>query len=286
MSLKNLALISTSIVALGISATVGQAAPTTGVIYVGFAEWWDDYHYTSDSFSYDHPSLYGFGRVNIPYADTKANLQLDFFGDASLHSDRSSQSRIGALGNLGVGLHLNERDPSEGLLGLFVATGRVWDVYGGNSSPVIMAGFEGQYYCGPWTLYGQAGYMDSNPYFMENAGFVRGLLSYYVTPRVKLTGGVGYIGGQFNHEYDANAVTWQADAQYWFGKSVPIAFTLKYEGREAEIHYSSPSVPKLNSNEVSIGFSVYFGGGSIQDADRTAAGTEIPNFDWFRLPSD
>src|SRR5882724_6767092 len=97
MSLKNLALISTSIVALGISAAGAQAAPTTGVIYVGVAQWWDDYHYESNSFSYDHPSLYGFGRVNIPYADTKANVQVDFFGDASLHSSHDSQN-FGDLG--------------------------------------------------------------------------------------------------------------------------------------------------------------------------------------------
>jgi hypothetical protein len=282
MNLKNLALLTTSVVALGISAAPSHAAPTMGVIYLGFAEWWDNYDFDGlGQYDYNHPSLYGFGRVNIPYDGTKANLQLDFFGDGSLH-DAASQS-LGSRGNFGAGAHINWRDSSEGLLGIFAATGRVWDIYGGNNSPAMMAGLEGQYYCGPWTLYGQAGYMDSSGgYFMQNAGFVRGLVSYYAGPKLKVTGGVGYIDGEL---YGANATawTWQADAEYWFGKSVPVAFTLKYEGRDAQVEFSSSFKSELNSNAVSVGLSFYFGGGSIEEADKNGAGTEIPNFDWFRL---
>jgi len=286
MNFKSLALISTSVVALAISATAAQAAaPAMGVIYLGFAEWWDNYDYGgSDQWNYDHPSLYGSGKVNIPYDTTKVNLQLDFFGDASLHESHSTSSP-GSLGNMGLGAHINWRDPSEGLLGVFAATGRVWDINGYNNSPAVMAGLEGQYYCGHWLFYGQAGYMDSDQYFMQNAGFLRGLLSYYATPKLKVTGGVGYIDGE-TEGYNATAVTWQADAQYWFGKSVPVAVTLKYEGRDSEVHYSSSYKPQLNSNEVTVGFSFYFGGDSIEESDKNGPGTEIPNFDWFRIPYD
>jgi len=287
MNLKSLALISTSIVALGISSMAAQAASTTmGVVYLGFAEWWDNYDYPgSSSWDYNHPSVYGSGRVNIPY-DTSTNVQVDVFGDASLHSSSGSLP-AGALGNMGIGVHLNSRDQSQGLIGVFGATGRVWDVNGYNNSPVFIAGLEGQYFCGHWTGYVQAGYMDSdsNSNFMQNAGFVRVLVSYYANPRLKLTGGLGYIDGETDG-YNANAWTYQADAQYWFGKSVPVAFTLKYEGRESQVHYSSSYNPQLNSNQVMAGFSLYFGGGSVEEADKTGAGTETPNFDWFRIPWD
>jgi len=283
MNFKSLALISTSVVALGLSASAIQAAPTTGVIYVGFAQWWDNYDFGGgDQYDYNHPSLYGFGKVNIPYDGTKVNLQLDFFGDASLHHSQSVES-IGSRGNFGAGAHINWRDPDEGLLGIFAATGRVWDVYGGNNSPAMMVGFEGQYYWHQVTLYGQAGYMDSDGFFMQNAGFVRGLVSYYATPKLKVTGGLGYIDGEADG-FNARAWAWQADAQYWFGKSVPVAVTLKYEGRDSRFDFSSDTA-KLNSNAVTVGFSFYFGGGSIEEMDKNGPGTEIPNFDWFRVPT-
>jgi len=283
MKFRNLALITTSVAALGFSATASQAAPTMGEIYLGVAQWWDNYEFGSEGYDYNHPSLYGFGRVNIPYDGTKANLQLDFFGDSSLH-DSGNLSLAGSRGNFGAGAHVNWRDSSEGLLGLYLATGRVWDIFGANNSPVFMAGLEGQYYCGHWTMYGQAGYMDSGGgFFIRNAGLVRGLLSYNASTKLKVTGGLGYIEGDV---FGASATVWnwQAGGTYWFGKSVPVALTLKYEGRETEVDYSSSFRPKLNSNVVSIGFNFYFGGGSVEEVERTGAGTEIPNFDLFRVP--
>lgn len=286
MKFKSLALISTSLAALVACASAAQAAPVQGVVYLGVAQWWDNYDYGgSNQFDYNHPSVYGFGKVNIPYDGTKANVQLDFFGDASLHGSQGNQ-QIGSRGDFGAGVHLNYRNSSEGLLGAFAATGRVWDIHGYESSPAFMAGLEGQYYCGPWMLYGQAGYMDANSSaFLQNAGFVRGLVSYYATQKLKLTAGGAYMDGETDR-WNASAWAWQADAQYWFGKSVPVAFLLKYEGRDAEVHYSSTYHPELFSNEVSVGFSLYFGGGSIEESDKTGPGTEIPNFDWFRIPYD
>ena len=287
MNSKMLAL-SSAFATLMVVAPTAQAAPPPmmGVMYLGFAEWWDNYDFRSGGesgpqFDYKHPSLYGFGKVNVPY-DSDVNLQFDLFGDASMHE--SSNLEVGGRGNFGAGVHINARDSNEGLLGVFGATGRVWDVFALNNSPVVMAGLEGQYYCGHWTFYGQGGYMDSdaNAGFMQNAGFVRGLVSYYASPRLKLTGGLGYVDGDLDGD-NATAVAWQADGQYWFGRSVPVAVTLKYEGRRSDVHFGS-TLGRLDSNEVSVGFSFYFGGDNLEQADRTGAGTEIPNFDWFRLP--
>ncbi len=276
MNLKNLALISTSLVALGFSATASQAAATMGRIDLGFTQWFDD----GGEGSYNWPSVTGWGRVNIPYND-RVNLQLEFFGDGSLYGS-GGEGSIG-VGNVGAGAHINWRDSKEGLLGIFGATGRVWDTYY-YSTPVFMAGLEGQYYCGQWTFYGQAGYMDSDTssYSLQNAGFVRALVSYYPSPKLKMSAGVEYMAGDYENTYNATAWAWEASGEYWFGKSVPIAVTLKYRGRDSTIDYSS-SPSELNSNAVTGGISIFFGGGDIEEADREGNSTEIQDFDNFRL---
>lgn len=287
MNWKSLALISTSVVALGFSASASLAAPapaTTARIDMGFTPWWDSYDYGGEHADYSYTSLTGMARVNIPY-NPFYNVQLDVFGDASLNHGYFNGKGWGN-GNFGFGAHINYRDPSEGLIGIFAAVGRVWDIYSYNNSPAVMAGLEGQYYCGHWSLYGQAGYMDSDGYFQNNSGFVRALASYYASPKLKLRGGLAYIDGDYGNPGDLNATAWawEAGGEYWFGKSVPVAVTLKYQGRQSEIHESSNY--DLDTNEVTIGLSFFFGGGgvdSIEEADKNNTSVETPNFDWFRV---
>lgn len=284
MNFKNLTLISTSIVALGFSATAAQAV-MMGRVDLGFTEWFDNYDFGGQGgFDNDFSSITGMARVNLPYSD-RINLQLDLFGDGSLDSGIFSGKGSG-YGNFGAGAHINWRDPAQGLLGIFAATGRLWDVFPTNNSPAVMAGLEGQYYCGQWSFYGQAGYMDSDGFFMENAGFLRGLASYYATPKLKIRGGLAYIDGEAQFgpgTVNATAWAWEAGGEYWFGRTMPIAVTLKYQGRDTEEHVS-PFNPSLNTSEVTLGLTFLFGGDSIEDADKNGNSTEIPNFDWFRLP--
>jgi len=294
MNWKSLALVSTSIVALGFSASASMAAPppTMAQVDLGYTYWWDDFRWKYGSSTYtesdEYPSLTGSARVNMPYSE-HVNIQVDMFGDASLDSASGGEGGNGiGEGNFGGGAHINYRDDT-GLLGVFGAVGRVWDTWGEYSTPAYMAGIEGQYYCGHWTFYGQAGYMDSdnNSYvFLENAGFVRGQVSYYASPRLKLNVGLAYMDGDIDQYYDATAWAWQADVHYWFGKSVPVAAFLKYQGRQADDHYGGGYDGRLDSNEVTAGVTWFFGGpsGDIETADRDGPGTDIPNFDWFRQP--
>lgn len=296
MNWKSLALISTSIVALGFSASASVAAPppTMGQVDIGFTYWWDtfDYHYdySPERYTYEYPSLTGSARVNMPYSD-HVNVQVDLFGDASLDSSSGGEGSYGVgEGNFGGGAHINYRDDT-GLLGVFGAVGRVWDTDSYYSAPAFMAGIEGQYYCDHWTFYGQAGYMDSggdyNYVFLQNAGFVRGQVSYYASPRLKLNAGLAYMDGEISYyNGDARAWAWQADVHYWFGKSVPVAAFLKYQGRRADVDYGGGYDGRLDTNELTAGFTWAFGGpaGDIQAADRDGASVETPNFDWFRQP--
>ena len=279
MNLKNLALASTAFTALVMASPAAHAAATQGVMYFGYSQWWDSYGSEGGSFDYNHPSLYGSAKVNIPYDDS-INLQIDIWGDASMHD--GSGGGPGDRGNFGGAFHINDRDPNQGMLGIFAATGRVWDIYGANSSPAYMGGIEGQYYCGHWTFSGQAAYMDSNGFFMQNAGFVQGLVSYYASPRLKITGGIGYIDGNVD-DLNATSTFWQAAGEYRFGRSVPVGFMLKYEGRRTDVG----SDARLDSNTLTFGFNFYLGGAnddSIERTDRTGAGAEVTNFDLFRVP--
>jgi len=288
MNFKNLALVSTSLVALGFSVTTSHAVATMGRVDLGFTEWFDNYDYRyggqGSSYDYDWPSVTGMARVNIPYND-RTNVQLDFFGDGSLDGNHNSggEGYSNGIGNVGLGAHINWRDSSQGLLGVFAAAGRVWDFY--YSAPAVMAGLEGQYYCGHWAGYAQLGYMDSDGryYFLQNAGFARALISYYATPKLKITAGGAYMDGENSYGDNASAWAWQAGGEYWFGKSVPVVVGLKYQGRDAEVHYG-PYKSDLQSNEVTLSVSFMFGGDSIEDADKNGTSTEIANFDWFRLP--
>src|SRR5262249_45418725 len=154
--------LSTSVAALSFSASAALAAPPTmGSIDVGVTQWWDDYSYYGNSWNYNWTSVSGWGRVNMPYSD-HVNVQVDLFGDGSLDQGYQYNNGYGVgVGNFGAGVHINWRDSHEGLLGIFGAAGRIWDVYG-SSAPGFIAGMEGQYYCGNWTIAGQLGYMDSN----------------------------------------------------------------------------------------------------------------------------
>ncbi len=294
MNWKSLALISTSIVALGFSATASHATPPAmGEVEFGVSEWFDTYRYGSgNSYDYDWASIDGAGRVNIPY-NQWTNIQLDFSANASL--DQGGGEGNSDLGNAVMAAHFNWRDSSFGQLGIFGAAGRLWGIYGGTSNPAFMAGIEGQYYCNDWTFYGQLGYMDSDGFYetLSNAGFARGVVSYYASPRLKLSGGLAYIDGEAAYSgsgyvggYDSTAWAWHAGVEYWFGKSVPVSAFLKYDGRQAETHFGSGDDYRLTTNQVWAGVSFHWGGDDIKQADRQGASLDVAPFDWFRLPDD
>src|SRR5262249_14770501 len=96
MNWKSLALVSTSIVALGFSATASHAAPPAmGEVEFGVTQWFDTYRYPSNSYDYDWASIDGAARVNIPY-NQWTNIQLDFSADGSLQgSGGEGQSAVG-----------------------------------------------------------------------------------------------------------------------------------------------------------------------------------------------
>src|SRR5262249_29132210 len=111
--------------------------------------------------------------------------------------------------------------------------------------------------------------------------------------KLKLTGGLAYIDGDsavtengYTYTDNATAWNWTAEGRYWFGRSIPIAGFVRYEGRQEETHYGNGYTPRLTSNQLYVGFSWMFGGEDFKDADRNGAGTNVMSFDNFRITSD
>lgn len=288
MQFKTLALATTSLVALGLSAPANAGGGMMGEVNLGYSHNWLDIGATgSPGWDTSYPAVFGSGRVNIPTGDN-INVQADILGRVSLDDSIFSGKSLGAdSGHFVVGGHINRRD-DEGMIGVFGGVGRVYDFLG---APVFMAGFEGQYYCGHWTLNAQVGYLDSDEGFLlRNAGFVQLGANFYPRKDLRVSGRVAYINGEqgFYGTYsgDVEEWAWALDASYWMGKSIPASAFVEYKGRSAESEFGgegSPFSVDTDEHTVSAGFRFHFGGDGFEDADRNGAGASLPDPDWYRV---
>ncbi len=288
MQFKTIALATSSLVAAYLAVAPANAATTMmGDVSLGFAYNWEEYDFGGDgTFDNDYPSIFGSGRVNIPYSDT-VNVQLDALGRTSLDTnDDVFGGKSAGNGHFGLGGHINYRD-EQGLLGVFGAAGRVQDIF--FSSAVFLAGIEGQYYCGPWTFRGQLAYLDSDSsdsFLLKNAGVARAGLNYYMGKQWKFTGDLAYIDGEEGFfGQDASQWAWGLGAHYWFGKSVPVSAFVEYRGRHAEVaDFGDPDI-ELDTHALNFGLTFHFGGDGFEDADRNGASADLPDLEWYRLPN-
>jgi hypothetical protein len=282
MQFKTLALATTSLVVLGFAmapAANAKAGGMMGRVDIDFSYWWDDWNYGGEcNYDDEYTTFVGKAFVNIPY-DEWTNLQLDVDGETSLDEDGYEQA-----GHFGGGAHLNWRDPMVGLLGAFVGFGTLENYYG--RTPTWMAGFEGQYYCERWTFYGQAGWWDSDDegYALQNAGFLRAVVSYYASQQLKVSGGLKYIAGDIYDGYaDSDGWDWIVRADYWFGKSIPVAAFAEFNSRYSDIDYVDS---ELDTYRLNVGVTFYFGGDGNNDImyhDRNGASVNLPDFDEIRV---
>jgi hypothetical protein len=285
MQFKSIALATSSLVAASLAAApVNAASAMMGDVSLGFAPNWEETDVGGGgSFDNDYSSVFGQGRVNIPYSDT-VNVQLDALGRTSLdtNDDIFGGKSVG-FGHFGIGGHINYRD-DQGMLGVFGATGRVNDFF---SSAVFLTGIEGQYFCGPWTFRGQLAYMDSDSsdwFLLKNAGAARVGANYYLGKEFKFTADLAYIDGEEGFfGRDASQWAWGLGAHYWFGKSIPVSAFAEYRGRQSEIHQSGSPDLELDQHTLNLGLTFHFGGEGFEDADRNGASTDLPDYEWFRL---
>jgi len=289
MNWKLMTLATTSVAALALSVSSAEAAGMMGDVTIGYGHNWSDFEaggeFGSTGFDNEFPAILGAARVNLPYSDT-VNLQLDVVGSSSLDQTFFNGKGIySSAQTFGIGGHVNYRD-DQGLLGVFAGAGRVVEFL---SAPVFFAGFEGQYFCNDWTLSAKAGYMDSDEsLLLSNAGFIQAGASYYSGKKLKLTGNLAYIDGQFGiySDVDVEEWAWSLGAEYWFGETMPVSGFVEYRGRSVEGSATTGSLvgtADLDENTINAGVKFHFGGDGFQDADRKGASAELPDLNWYRL---
>lgn len=289
MQFKALTLATTSLMALGLATAPVASAKTEmmGEVELDVSYYWDDYGAEGSSYEDEYTVIIGTARVNVPY-DEWYNLQFDVTGAASTYEDVDSSS----AGHFGVGAHVNWRDPRVGLLGVFMAVGRA-NAFNYGNGPTYLAGFEGQYYCEQWTFAGQLGYWDSGfeTSLLQNAGFLRGVVSYYASERLKLTGALKYIDGELpdgsDSDIDSDGWDWDLRVDYLFGKSMPVATFVEVGGRYSETYFGFGNDEELDVVWANIGVTFYLGGEGTSDLkyqDRNGASADLPDFDEVRVP--
>jgi hypothetical protein len=154
----------------------------------------------------------GAGRVNW-WVGPNLSTQFDVWGGVDDFGRGTEQGRgfnNGVIVNFNLGNHFSYRVPEQYLIGLFGAVGGIGSndncCNGGAGFTHGTLGLEGQWYSGPFTLYGQGGVQtnlsegdDGGNY---SAWFLRGVARYFVDPNLRLDGSVYYAQGWSDSGYD------------------------------------------------------------------------------------
>ena len=275
MQLKNLALATTSLVALCLAMPANAAAPIYGQVSLSFGHTWLDQDSSlSNDLDEDFTDLTGGARVAIPYSST-VMVQVGVSGDSTFANADNDDNYSGGFG---ADLHVNWHDASDGTLGVFAAVGRSNSI-NDESTAYFAAGLTGQYFCDQWTFFGQLGYIDDSddPDFLHNAGFVRGGAAYYASKRLKISADLAYGDGeQVSNDGDASLWAWGLGVDYWFGGSVPASVFVQYRGLDSETNADGTD-EGITTHTVNVGLKFHFNGTDEVDSDRQF-NAELPNF--------
>lgn len=202
--------------------------------------------------------------------------QGDLIGEVTNASkyDDSYVSGIAAVG------HLAWRDPSRGLVGVFGGIGQTdQDDDETDKTDLYLAGLEGQIFLDNWTLYGQAGYLDSDGTdddALYDAIFGRLVARYYVQPNTKIEAGLAAAFGKMEDNDDAKIVNWSLGLEHRYA-STPLSLFVGYDGFSAE---QPDEDDRITSHEFKIGLRYAFGAGSesLISKDRNGASLDAPAF--------
>jgi hypothetical protein len=227
------------------------------------------------------------GRLSIPLGDS-FSVQAD--GDVSYSSNALFGSEQDDLFQSAyqLGAHLSWRDPSAGLIGGFAAFGS--GDHDNDSTPSAdfsAFGGEAQLYFDNFTLYAQAGLVDSDgdDDFIRDAAFGRGVLRWFFTPDNRLQTELTYLSGTSDSGSDAaDATIWEWAARYdTVLPNLPIlGDTNVFIGyRGTDFDKAGPDPGGWTDHTVFLGFVHSFGADTVQDMDRMGATLNLPGFGRF-----
>ncbi|KZK83725.1 hypothetical protein PsW64_01891 [Pseudovibrio sp. W64] len=214
---------------------------------------------------------------------------LEYYQFDTKDGDNTLRDGLGAV-------HFAYKDPQQGLFGVFGGGGVTVDGGDDTSTKTFQfIGVEGQYYLQDITLFSQAGFLDGDDdqnETIDNGLFARGGASYYFTPNTKLTGSLSYVSGdRYNHPNprearngEVNIFSWGAEFKQSF-TALPVGLSASYNGHDFQIKGDESDEPVIH--EFRFGAFFQFGTTTLQENDRTAAGSDLPQLKrWISLSTN
>ncbi|MEQ1754570.1 MAG: hypothetical protein ABL973_10605 [Micropepsaceae bacterium] len=272
MNWKVAGMAGTAVLTLALSgySAVAGANKFTGNVSLSAGQTWEDDEFSpggDDSFA----SIGGNAKLNIAFS-SNINLQLGMTGETAFFEDNSDRKT-----GFQVDAHVYTRNDNYAL-GLFggVGTGSTVST---TSAEYYFVGAEGQYYWNSFTFGLNAGFADSNTTpdywgdneFLSDAWFTNAEVRWYATPKVTVTGNVGYISGEtYYGAYDQDTWHWGVKAEYWPEEKEPLSLWVAYEGHTSDFNTNvgGPDYSK-DDHTVKIGVTFHFGvDGGSQANDR------------------
>lgn len=142
----------------------------------------------------------------------------------------------------------------------------------------IFLGLEGQWYSGPFTVYGQlgwiqqvGGYYGPSYYTDYTFGLPFGQIEgrYFITPNTKLSANVGFLSGNIWGYYGPQTtVTYGLELEHKFG-TAPFSVFGRYQG------YSAGAYDPHTGYRAMAGVRFNWGSATLQDEDRNGATLKV-----------
>lgn len=278
-----------ALLALSTTAALAAAPPASGSVGVYVGALFTDFDVNNTNYGTSDTAFVfgGDAHVNAWLSDSMS-VQLDVLGEATTGIEWRANgycptcSMDGRTGGI-FGAHISSRDPKSHLFGLFGGfSGQSNLDYDGTMTHVIL-GAEGQYYEGPFTIYGQVGYIplmsDSDEYEPEGIWFLRGVGRYFCNPNDKLQLDLSYGGSDISGYDGAEVHYWNAGLswQHRYDNS-PFSTTIAYNGMWADSDLVGEPDNSADEQQVTVAFNIHFGDTTLQQADREGATLDMPNF--------
>lgn len=257
-------------IAMSGAGAVAGANKFSGNISLAVDQTFQDSDFASAGDDDSFASISGSGALNTSIFGN-LDLQLGMLGEASFF-DASDNRKTGVQ----FDAHVYTRNDTYAV-GLFGGVGTASTV-DFESADYYYVGAEGQYYMGSFTFGLNGGYLDSDSSglrddeFLTEAWFANAEVRWYATPKVTVTGKVGYLAGDYDRSaFEQETWSWGLKAEYIPEPKEPLSLWIAYDGHSSEFDRVAPGADReKESHTVSIGVTFTFGTeGTKMEQDRS-----------------
>jgi len=257
-------------IALSGAGAVAGANKFSGNISLAVGQTWQDSDFAFGTDDDSFASIGGSGTLNMPIF-SNLNLQLGVLGESAFF-DESDNRKTGVQ----FDAHVYTRNDNYAY-GLFGGVGTASTV-DDESADYYYVGAEAQYYRDAFTFGLNGGYLDSSSTgtrddeFLTGAWFANAEVRWYATPKVTVTGKLGYLAGEFDRSrFDQETWNWGMKAEYVPEPKEPLSVWIAYDGHSSEFDRIAPGADReKDSHTVRVGVTFKFGvEGSQIEQDRS-----------------